>query len=247
MDAFWHAGGRPGEGTLHFIEYNADSPGGLAYGDLLTELFLEQEPMRQFSREFSLGTSRVRCKTLETLISCYRAWASTVGKMPAAAPRIAIVDWSTVSTKNEFLLMQQVFEEAGHPTCICDPAELDYRAGRLWAGDGFPVDIVYKRLVVNEFIAAYHPQDRLVEHPLARACMEGAVCVINGFNVQLLYNKALFAFLSDEENHPLLAAAEAAAVRRTSPGPGWWRSATPAARAGNRTSSTTSLSIRTRW
>jgi glutathionylspermidine synthase len=217
MDAFWHAGERTGQGTLHFIEYNADSPGGLAYGDALTELFLEQEPMRQFSLEFNLTTSRVRRKALETLLSCYRAWAAAVGKMAAAVPRIAIVDWRTVSTKNEFLLMQQVFEDAGNPTCICDPSELEYRAGRLWAGGDFQVDIVYKRLVVNEFIAAHHPPDRLVEHPLARAAFDGAVCVVNGFNVQLLYNKSLFAFLSDEENHSLLTVNEATAVQRHIP------------------------------
>jgi len=217
MDAFWLPGERLGAGELYFLEYNADSPGGLSYSDMLTELFLQQEPMHEFLADYAVHTTPVRRKTYETLLACYREWAAHHGKTPVSHPHIAIVDWRTVRTRNEFVLMERVFESLGSYTVICDPDELEFNNGRLWVGGDFPVDIVYKRLVVNEFIQKFFPTGELLDHPLTQAMLQRAVCVVNGFNVQLLYNKALFALLSDEDHARLFSDHEQDIIRRHIP------------------------------
>ncbi len=217
IDAFWAPGEVPGQGRLTFLEYNADSPGGLAFGDVLSQLFLELRPLRELEREFRLQTAPVRERVYDTLLACWRDWAQEAGRTVSGAPHIAIVDWRTVRTRNEFILSEQVFERRGSRTAICDPDELEYSGGRLHAGGDFPVDIVYKRVVVNEFIERLAEAGGLMEHPLVRAAGDHAVCVVNGFNVQLLYNKALFALLGEEAFQPLFTAEEQRALQRHIP------------------------------
>ncbi len=75
------------------------------------------------------------------------------------------------------------------------------------------MDIVYKRVVVNEFVKAFATPDELMAHPLVRAVQDQAVCMVNSFNCQMLYSKAIFALISDEENGHLFDEDERAAVK----------------------------------
>lgn len=217
MDAFWLRGDRIGAGDLYFLEYNADSPGGLGYGDVLGDLFLELAPMRQFVEQYQVTSYPVRRHVYRTLVDVYRDWCVQVGKTPAAPPNIAIVDWRRVRTRNEFILSQQIFEAEGSRVRICDPDDLVLRQGRLWVENEFPVDIVYKRVVVNELINRYTEPDTLMEHPLVQGVAQGAVCIANHFNCQILYNKAMFALISDEENAHRFNQDEQEAIRRHVP------------------------------
>ena len=54
-------------------------------------------------------------------------------------------------TQSEFELFKEFFEGEGYPAKICTPEELEFEKGRLRAGD-FQIDIVYKRLLVNEYL-----------------------------------------------------------------------------------------------
>jgi glutathionylspermidine synthase len=217
MDAFWLPGAVLDQGDLHFLEYNADSPGGLGYGDVLSDLFADFEPMRRFAQEYHLTRPPVRSRVYRTLVETYRDWCAATDHAAVERPNIAIVDWRSVRTRNEFLLSQQVFQAAGSRVLICDPDELTLRDGRLWAGDDFPVDIVYKRVVVNELIKRYPDPVELLAQPLVQAVAQNAVCMANHFNCQLLYNKALFALISDEENQHRFTTAEQAAVQKHVP------------------------------
>ncbi|MBX3054620.1 MAG: circularly permuted type 2 ATP-grasp protein [Caldilineaceae bacterium] len=217
MDAFWLPGPALDQGNLYFLEYNADSPGGLGYGDVLGDLFAEFEPMRGFAQRYRLTRPAVRSRVYRTLLETYRDWCQATERTPVERPNIAIVDWRSVRTRNEFLLSRQVFEAAGSRVVICDPDKLTLREGRLWAGDDFPVEIVYKRVVVNELIKRYPDPAELLAQPLVQAVAQNAVCIANHFNCQLLYNKALFALISDEENQHRFSPAEQAAVRRHVP------------------------------
>jgi hypothetical protein len=217
MDAFWQRGNRTGAGELKFLEYNADSPGGLSYGDVLGDLFLQLAPMRRLAENYHVQSYPVRRHVHRTLLETYRDWCSQVQTTPAAPPNIAIVDWHTVRTRNEFILSKQIFEDEGSAVRICDPGELVFRQGRLWIGDDFVIDIVYKRVVVNELINRFPEPNILMAHPLVQAVMQNAVCLANHFNCQILYNKAMFALISDEENAHHFSGDEQEAIRRYVP------------------------------
>jgi hypothetical protein len=203
LDAFLDS-----RGDFSFVEYNADSPGGLLYGDALSEIFLGMDIMREFARRFAVNSVAVRPRILKTLLDCYRQWGA---QKPPEHPRIAIVDWNEVKTRAEFEICREYFESQGYRTVIVDPTELEYRGGRLHAGD-FPIDIVYKRVITGELL-----ERGGMSHPLIRAARDRAVCVVNSFRVQMLYKKAVFALLDDPAYEHLFSKEEIGALRRHIP------------------------------
>ncbi|MEP7339372.1 MAG: hypothetical protein ABI977_16665 [Acidobacteriota bacterium] len=202
LDAFLDS-----QGGFHFVEYNADSPGGLLYGDALSEIFMQMNVVREFAQRFPLRHVDIRAQLLQTLLDCYRQW----GHWGQERPRIAIVDWKEVQTRAEFEICRLHFEAQGYPTIIVDPRELDYRGGWLRAGD-FRINLVYKRVVVGELIARCG-----LNHPLVRAARDRAVCVANSFRVQMLFKKTMFALLDDPAHEGLFTVDEVAALRRHVP------------------------------
>src|SRR5947199_9861893 len=100
--------------------------------------------MARFREQVDAQMYRPVGALLDALVASYREWGGT-----ASPPLIAIVDWREVPTFSEFELMRDAFTALGVPTVICDPRDLAFDAGRLWA-DGRPVDLVYRRVLIND-------------------------------------------------------------------------------------------------
>jgi hypothetical protein len=187
--------------TYQFVELNAESPAGIAYNEVLVELFLELPLLKRFQERYVLRRFRARERLLETLLSCYR---EAGGK--AEHPTIAIVDYEDVPTRTEHHLFREFFEANGHPALVCDPRQLSYEGGRLRHGEQ-AVDIVYKRLLVNEFL------ERIGElQPLLAAARDRAVVVVNPFRCKPIHKKAIFAVLTDDTLQGLFTDAERSAI-----------------------------------
>ncbi len=193
IDAFYlsdepHQGSFPG---LNYVEYNAESPGGLLFGESLSNIFRGLPVFAEFARHYRVRSFAPSPLILAQLLDGYRAWGGR------GRPRIAIVDWRGVRTYREFELAQAYFRSQGYEAGIFDPDELEQdHQGRLHAGD-FVIDVVYKRVVTTELLAKYG-----TDHPLIHAVGQHMVCMVNGFNAVLLFNKGLFALLSDETALP---------------------------------------------
>ncbi len=179
------------EGDFNFVEYNAESPGGLAYGDELSDTFNKMPIMQKFSETYSLKTFAIRKKVFEALLLAYQHWG---GK---GLPNIAIVDWRGVSTYGEFLLSKEYFEQHGCQVKIVDPDELEYRNNKLFVED-FPIDLIYKRVIIGEFLNKFR-----LNHPMIEAVRNNDVCIANALQVQMLYKKSCFALLSDPIYHEI--------------------------------------------
>ncbi len=182
--------------TLQFIEYNAETPAGMAYEDVLAETFLDLPVMKQFQQKFRVQPIKVRGQLLDALLQTYADW---LGSPPQHKPQIAIVDWDDVPTRNEHHLCNEWFESHGVRSILSSPERLEYRDGRLWDGD-FRVDLIYKRVLGQELF-----QRMGKDHAIFRAVRDGAVCISNSFQALLLYKKSSLAFLSDEKHHHLFA------------------------------------------
>ena len=61
-------------GNFRFVEYNADSPGGLAFGDVLAEVFASTPLVQEFRRRHPFHVLPTRSRTFDALVSCYRRW-----------------------------------------------------------------------------------------------------------------------------------------------------------------------------
>lgn len=187
-----------------FVELNGESPAGIAYADAAYDIFSQLPVMRRFAEDYQVRPLYGRRLMLDVLL---RAHAEYLGRKPESAPRIAIVDLKDVPTTQEFELFNEYFESQGHPSIICSPDDLEFSNGRLRKGD-FEIDIVYKRLLVNEYLPI------IEEHPaLLDAYRAGAICLVNSFRSKLVHKKAIFAVLTDERNSHLFTADENKAIR----------------------------------
>lgn len=189
--------------TLQFIEYNAETPAGMAYEDVLAETFLDLPVMKEFQKKYRVQPLKVRGQLLDALLQTYADW---LGTTPQQQPQIAIVDWDDVPTRNEHRLCNEFFESQGVRSILSSPEKMEYRDGKLWDGD-FRVDLIYKRVLAQELFRQMGK-----DHAIFRAVKDGAVCISNSFQCLLLYKKSSLAFLSDETHHHLFTASEIKAI-----------------------------------
>ena len=174
--------------TYSFVELNGESPAGIAYGDAAFAIFEELPVMKRFAEKYELRRFEGRPLMLKVLLDCHQEF---LGRKPDRAPHIAIVDLKGMPTQKEFELFREYFESQSCPSIIASPDELEFTNGRLRARD-FEIDIVYKRLLVNEYLPIMKEQPALLD-----AYRAGAVCMVNAFRSKIIHKKALFAVLTD--------------------------------------------------
>jgi uncharacterized circularly permuted ATP-grasp superfamily protein len=187
-----------------FVELNGESPAGIAYADAAYDIFQRLPVMQRFSERYRVRPLYGRAKMLDVLLKAYEEF---LGRRPETAPRIAIIDLKGMPTQKEFELFKEYFETEGYPSVICSPDELEWTGGRLRVRD-FEIDIVYKRLLVNEYLPVMGESPALLDAYRARA-----VCMVNSFRSKLIHKKALFAVLTDERHARLFTAAERQVIR----------------------------------
>lgn len=191
------------ENSYSYVELNGESPAGIAYADTASAIFEELPVMKKFAERYHIRAFEGRSKLLGVLLSCYEEF---LGNKPSEKPVIAIVDLKNLPTQKEFELFREYFEYEGYTTFICGPDDLEFDSGRLYY-DGVVIDIVYKRLLVNEYIPI---MDRYPA--LLNACQARAVCMVNSFRGKLVHKKAVFAVLTDERYKNLFSSDEAAVI-----------------------------------
>jgi uncharacterized circularly permuted ATP-grasp superfamily protein len=196
------------EDSYSFVELNGESPAGIAYADAAYEIFKRLPVMQRFAERYALRDFDGRPQMLETLLAAHREY---LGRIPDRNPSIAIVDLKGLPTQKEFELFREYFEAEGFPAAICSPDELEFSGGRLRAGS-FEIDIVYKRLLVNEYLPIIDQHRALLD-----AYRAGAVCMVNSFRSKIIHKKALFAVLTDPRHERLFTAEEREAIRRHVP------------------------------
>lgn len=198
--------------SLQFAEYNGESPAGAGYSQGLAEVFEASELMTLFRRHASARMYRPVDRLLDALVASYREWGGT-----AAPPVVAIVDWREVPTFSEFEILADAFTNAGVPTLVADPRELEVvvsgskRTLRA-TGDGRPIDLVYRRVLINDIIARAEDCRALVD-----AYERGVVCVANSLRCKIPHKKAFFAVLTDERRASLFSERERQIIRRHVP------------------------------
>ena len=194
-------------GGLRFTEYNAETPAGATYNDVLAEAMLGLPVMREFMKHYGVYTLPTRHNVMHVLLD---AWQQFSGQTKTL-PRVAIVDWADVPTYSEFLLTRDYLHGQGIECVIADPRNVEYANGKLYA-EGVEIDVVYKRVLLNELI-----ERGGLDHPLVRAVRDRAVCMVNPFRCKLLHKKLSLAVLSDEHNQEMFTSNEIEAIQQHVP------------------------------
>jgi uncharacterized circularly permuted ATP-grasp superfamily protein len=191
------------EDAYSYVELNGESPAGIAYADSATEIFKSLPVMKKFSETYDVAGLEGRPKMLEVLLAC---WDEFCGGKADRKPVIAIVDLKDLPTLKEFELFRDYFESQGYDALICSPQELECDNGKLYFG-GVQIDVVYKRLLVNEYLPIMEEFPALLD-----AYRAGTICMINSFRGKLVHKKAIFAVLTNEKYADLFNEAERAAI-----------------------------------
>ncbi len=195
-------------GTLAFVQYNADTPSAMVYADALADLLYEAPPMKEFRKWYTLVKLGGRRHLLEALLKAYEQFG---GKR---APRIGILEFRQpfqTTEQGEFLLLREYLRSEGYEAEIVTPDQLEYRGGVLRRGQ-FEIDVIYRRVKAHEFLLRYD-----LTHPLVRAYCDRKVCVVNSFRSELAHKRAIFDLLTDGALTANFPASERKAIRQYIP------------------------------
>jgi hypothetical protein len=195
------------DSELYFTEFNTETPAGAGYSDALTKLFYALPAFQEFQRRYRVFPIPAKPGVLHALTDSFKRWQGHTSE----APRIAILDWREVPTFSEFVLFYDYFKAMGIEARIVDPREVEYRDGKLMAGD-YHITLVYKRVLLGELI-----ERGGIDHPVVRAVRDRAVCMVNSFRCKILFKKASLAVLSDERNAALFVPGQQQAIAKHVP------------------------------
>ena len=183
--------------SLHFAEYNAESPAGIGYTQRLCELFDATAVMSRFreTRQVRFHRSSTRCST--ALMASYqsgaarrrrRRWRSSIG----ATCRHGRSSKSCATRSSP---------PASRRSCAI-------RGSWSFGNGTLSAQGTTHRSRLSSRARQRHPrQARRVRGPRRRV-QRRAVCMANSFRCKLAHKKAFFAVLTDPANASMFSAAE---------------------------------------
>ena len=192
--------------SLKFAEYNGESPAGAGYTETLAEIFRELPAMKGFEAAYQIHSYPLSAKLLDALVMSYIDWGGT-----SKRPQMLITDWREVPTWTEFEILKTRFEKMGVPVELADPRDLHFDGKQLTAS-GKKIDLVYRRVLMNDIVARATESKALVD-----AVAANAVCMANHFRCKIPHVKAFFAVLTDERNDGLFSFGERELIRKHVP------------------------------
>jgi uncharacterized circularly permuted ATP-grasp superfamily protein len=200
LDAHVHTEG------FQFLEYNAETPAGVGDQMQLEKILFRLPALKEFLEANSHWLPQPHRALLMSLLNAYREWGGDEDK-----PRIAIIDWKDVPTSSEFRVLKDYFIAEGYSALIADPRDLEYNGDYLSVG-GIRIDIVYKRVIIHEFLSKFD-----LNHPLVQAYRHRRVCMANSFRTKLAHKKSTFAVLSDPAYEYLFDSGELEVIQKHVP------------------------------
>jgi len=192
--------------SLKFAEYNGESPAGPGYSESLSEIFRELPVMKEFAKSYEIHSYPLSAKLLDALIQTYVEWGGKTKR-----PQMVITDFRGVPTWSEFEILKARFEKLGVPVVLAQPQELDFD-GKCLSFKGKKIDLVYRRVLINDIVAKPKECEALV-----KAYEANAVCVANNFRCKIPHVKTFFAVLTDAKNAAIFSPAERALIQQHIP------------------------------
>jgi hypothetical protein len=192
--------------SLKFAEYNGESPAGSGYTETLTEIFRDLPVMREFQKGYQIYGYPLSAKLLDALVASYLDWGGN-----SKRPQMLITDWREVPTWSEFEILKARFEKMGVPVELADPRDLRFD-GKILTANGRKIELVYRRVLINDIVARREECRALVD-----AVAANAVAMANHFRCKIPHVKAFFAVLTDERNDGLFSFDERDLIRKHVP------------------------------
>jgi len=190
---------------VKFLEFNADSPAGIGYTDVLFEGLSEAIELPRVATDFETTYTPMLPELVGTLLEAYGQLRATRPELPER-PRLALVDTPGSPSVPEFRIVCAAARAAGLEALHATTDDLAYD-GSVLRAQGEPVHLVYRRALVED----------LAEGDLIAAARDRRVAVVNPFRARAANNKKLFALLDDPRFRHPVEPREADVIRATIP------------------------------
>ncbi|HKH23083.1 MAG TPA: glutathionylspermidine synthase family protein, partial [Solirubrobacterales bacterium] len=193
---------------VRFLEFNADSPAGIGYTDVLHEGLRRAIALPRVESDFDTAYDPMLPLLIETLLDAYREMRAQGGRgreLPETA-RLALVDVPGSPSVPEFRIVCGAAAETGIEAIHSTTDRLAYD-GSVLRADGEPIHLVYRRALIDD----------LAEGDLTAAYRDGAVCLVNPPRARVANNKKLMALLDDPRFSDLVEPREAEVIAATIP------------------------------
>jgi glutathionylspermidine synthase len=190
---------------IKFLEFNADSPAGIGYTDVLHEGLREAIELPRVDAEFETAYTPMLPMLIDTLLGAYRGLRTHHRELPER-PRLALVDTRESPSVPEFRIVCGAAGTHGLEATHGTLDELEYD-GSLLRLRGEPVHLVYRRALLEE----------CPEGDLVAAARDRRAAIVNPFRARVANNKKLFALLQDPRFAHLVGERERRVIDETIP------------------------------
>jgi glutathionylspermidine synthase len=190
---------------VKFLEFNADSPAGIGYTDVLHEGLQRSLRLSRVEAEFDTAYAPMLPLLIESLLDAYRGRRADRPDLPER-PRLALVDTAGSPSVPEFRIVCAAARAAGIEALCATTEDISYDGSTLQVG-GEPVQLVYRRVLVDD----------IEEGDLTAAARDGSICLVNPPRARVANNKKLFALLDDPRFAHLVRKEEADVIAETIP------------------------------
>ena len=190
---------------VKFLEFNADSPAGTGYTDILHAGLSSTIDLPRVRQEFDMAYAPILPELIGTLIDAYTHVRARHADLPER-PTLALVDADGSPSVPEFRIICAAARATGIEALHATLDELRYDGSTLTAG-GEPVHLVYRRALLED----------LDQSDLVAAARDGRVCVVNPFRSRVANNKKLFALFCDPRFRHLIQRDEQEVIDATIP------------------------------
>jgi glutathionylspermidine synthase len=190
---------------VKFLEFNADSPAGIGYTDVLYEGLRQAIDLPGVRAEFETAYTPMLPLLIDTLLGAYRELRGERGELPET-PRLALVDVEGSPSVPEFRIICAAARANGIEALWGTLEDVAYDGTHLTVR-GEPVHLVYRRVLLED----------LPEGDLIAAARDRRAAVVNPFRARVANNKKLFALLQDPRFAHLVEERERRVIDETIP------------------------------
>lgn len=184
------------DGNFKFCEINTDGTSAMNEERELSRVFMDSKGVKDFKEKYDLKPFELFESWIDEVLNIYGENHSKKN------PSIAIVDFVSKSSMDEFIEFRDRFKNRDLWCEIVSPDELEYKDGYIYY-EGTKIDIVYRRLVTKDLMDNKDSVKGFIE-----GIKTGNTVTIGPIKSQIIHNKIIFKILQEEDTLELLTEKE---------------------------------------